>query len=764
MSAGAGVFETTTGRSRWVWLAVDAIALAGFGALLGLVWLPTFGSGWLWVTVLGGTLLGWTIGVLAHRRGLGVGRTAAVTAVAWFALGGMLAMPSTTTAGVFPTGRTLHGLASAPVTAWKSVLQFDPPIGETGNLLCIPLALAIAQGLLACAVSLRSRRPQLAWLPPAAALGFAAWLGTGVGVHPVGVAIGFAVLALVWTTLRLGTLRGLLVRQGGRHSLLSPLMALLVLGLAGAGTWWLAPALEPDRQPATLRDAVSQPLDLRHEPSPLQAFRANLADDRRDTTLFTIAGDLPAGAIIRLATLDEWDGLAYQVTNSGDGGAQTGQFRRVGASVEAPDQGTPVDLTITVDQLAGIWLPTVGNTTSVGFLGSRSLDLRESLFHNRATGTALTTAALQPGDAYRFTGRVVARPSDEKIQAAAPGTAALPAPRQVPDTVGDVARVMRGTATGGDAALKIEKALREGYFSHGLPDQTPSAPGHSAARIQALLQRNQLDPPSMIGDDEQYAVAMALLALDSGVPSRVVYGYRSPGTGGGAVTGAQVGAWTECQLADLGWVAFDPTPPRDRTLDKIPPDNPPAPNKRVDAPPPRAEPPQAPPLDNTLPAEDSKAPRKGIQVPWAALGRWTLTLGIPVVFVLAPLVAVLLAKRRRRRRRLGADLAANRVAGAWAEVVDTARDLGARPSPAATRSEQAEQLVLDHPELARATDPIGLAKAVDHGVFRPEPVSAEEADEVWQGAGGLISSWRQQLPAWRWLRSRFSTRSLRRYR
>ena len=55
----------------------------------------------------------------------------------------------------------------------------------------------------------------------------------------------------------------------------------------------------------------------------------------------------------------------------------------------------------------------------------------------------------------------------------------------------------------------------------------------------------------MVGNDEQYAAWMALLANRIGVPARVVFGAVVPD--GGTVTGADVHAWVELQVADGSW-------------------------------------------------------------------------------------------------------------------------------------------------------------------------------------------------------------------
>ena len=55
----------------------------------------------------------------------------------------------------------------------------------------------------------------------------------------------------------------------------------------------------------------------------------------------------------------------------------------------------------------------------------------------------------------------------------------------------------------------------------------------------------------MVGNDEQYAAVMALLAGEVGVPARVVLGAEVPE--GGVVTGKDVSAWVELRAADGSW-------------------------------------------------------------------------------------------------------------------------------------------------------------------------------------------------------------------
>lgn len=68
-----------------------------------------------------------------------------------------------------------------------------------------------------------------------------------------------------------------------------------------------------------------------------------------------------------------------------------------------------------------------------------------------------------------------------------------------------------------------------------------------------------------VGHCEYFASALALLARASGIPARVVSGYRvhesNPLGGYGVVRARDAHAWVEAWVDGEGWVTFDPTPP-----------------------------------------------------------------------------------------------------------------------------------------------------------------------------------------------------------
>ena len=63
--------------------------------------------------------------------------------------------------------------------------------------------------------------------------------------------------------------------------------------------------------------------------------------------------------------------------------------------------------------------------------------------------------------------------------------------------------------------------IRDSYYSDGSTSASPA--GHTSARIASLLTQ-----PALVGDEEQYAVTMALMARELGLPARVVLGFVPP--------------------------------------------------------------------------------------------------------------------------------------------------------------------------------------------------------------------------------------------
>ncbi|MGV8846961.1 transglutaminaseTgpA domain-containing protein [Tessaracoccus sp.] len=742
---------------RWQWVAVDAVAWLSLLTLVAVAFLPTYGTWWVIVTVLGAGLLGLGLGFVSALRQWSAGQVLAAAVASWFLLGTLLVMPSAGIIGVIPTGRSLWGLLTGPVTAWRDMLTLQPPIGETGNLLAVPALVALMAGLLGALISLRTRRPVLAWVPAAAAWVIAIALGASVAMMPVLSGAAFFSVVLLWTSQRRSRVSAVLVQKTSRPRLVRGGMALLALVVAGSLSVTVAPMLAPTVPRTTARQAVEPPIDIEEFTSPLQAFRSNVTRDA-DTLLLEVEG-VSSDQVIRIATLDQYDGISFNVATTSDTIVAESTFSRVGEWIADDTEGVEEKARATIQGYDGVWVPTVGRTTQIRFAGPRSTALAERFFYNRTSGTGITLAGLQRGDSYELSTITTPRPPDGEIAVSAAGGEAMPKDVAVPDMLRNMAHDWVGSeSTAGAQALALEARFQTGWFSHGQPEEVRSVSGHSGARLITLLS----DPERMVGDGEQYATAMVLMARELGIPARVIYGYRPNGTA--SITGADVGAWAELQFADLGWVLFHPTPPMDRVLDEDRAPEPQTPQPHIENPPPPAQEPDNPPPDDELPIDPGEPPAQPNEIDWATIGVWMALGGIPLLTIVVPLSLVLGLKMRRRARRRNHPETANRVAGAWSEIVDRACDLGRSPSPAATRSEQAEQLVVDFSRIRPRADPLAMSRQADWLVFAPEEPSAEAATRYWLDSRDIDHGLRRSVSRPRWWFAWLSTKSFRKLR
>ena len=230
----------------------------------------------------------------------------------------------------------------------------------------------------------------------------------------------------------------------------------------------------------------------------------------------------------------------------------------------------------------------------------------------------------------------------------------------------------------------------EGYYSDG--SDSMARPGHRTARIDELLEPNYY----MVGDDEQYAVAMALMARQAGYPARVVLGFYPEHYSKGTleVKGTMAHAWVEVNF-DGDWVAFDPTPPRDK----------PKPRPQVlQAPPPPQE--QA---DLTPDVSDDRDTKKKHGFDWA---HYLLLVGQGLgvaALVSSPFALILALKAVRGRRRRNRDELGSAL-GAWAELEDWMRDYGIKLPANATRTQMARYLDIALADYDAAAAQVAQAK------------------------------------------------------
>ncbi|MGH3690168.1 MAG: transglutaminaseTgpA domain-containing protein [Microbacterium sp.] len=742
---------------RWI-LDLGATALLVVTALIGF-W-PTFAGPSFLPAVVGGILIGLAIAAVATWRRWGILIITALTVAAYFVFGGALALPHTAILGFVPTLETLQKLALGTVTAWKQMLTTVAPVAAADGHLIVPFLLALAVTTLTASLALRLSQVAWALIPAGVLLMLVIALGTPEPAFPLVQGLVFAVVSMSWLALRqlwapqntavsvseVDPSRAAHMRT---RRLLAGVAVLAIAGGAGVATSAVATPAQPRH---VFRDVIIPPFDIRDYPSPLQAFRKNVRDEA-DKTLFTVQG-LPKGARVRTAVMDQFDGMVYNVT---DGGATSSSaFTPLRSNMSPDAAGVPVTLNIAIDAYRGVWVPTAGELSEISFSGDDAEQLRRSTYVNTATGTAVATTKLTKGDEYTVDAVMPNVPDDEQLAEVGFGKVSMPKPSNVPE---ELTALAAETVSGAETPIEQVRALenllsKDGFFSHGLEGEVISRAGHTAERISTLVGGEQ-----MIGDDEQYAVAMALLAGQIGIPARVVMGYypdeEQAGDAVFAATGDNVHAWVEVNFEGIGWVAFNPTPPEDQ----VPNDQNTKP--RVDPkpqvlqpPPPPQEPVDLPPtLPDDREGEDETLNIAGIIGAILAIGGISLAV---IALLASPFIVIGAWKAAKRRSRRAAARTADRISGGWDELTDRAVDYGARLTPGGTRTEEAAVVAsaLTVPQVT------ALAERADADVFGPAEPSPQDVESFWREVDVIVGGLGEDAGFWKRIKARLSVRSL----
>jgi hypothetical protein len=725
------------------------------------------------------TLVATAIAALAWARRWGGWRVAGLLVIAVAVLGVPLAVPSRL--GSLPAfAQGLGDVATGVLLAWKDLVTVDLPVGTYRNLLVPALIVFLVGTCSGLLLAWREGRTAYGAVPVALAMvSFGLFfgrttvsaplaLGPVVISAPVETALGIAGLlsSLLWLAWRsrderMRALRRAAASSGVRFSrkptrvdqrrtaLGAGMLALAVLVVAV-----VVPFAARGAERDVLRAGVGPEVEVAAAVSPLAQYRALFADDRADDVMFSVAasgGALPER--VRLATLDSYDGEIFR--SGGTAALDDARFVRVPSVLDA-GTGRPVDVQVEIGELDGIWMPTAGMLASVDFAGPRAAALADRFYYRAAAGAGVQTSGggLAPGDAYRLTA----------VEPAAPDLASIEAPGGVAGTVAVPESVRTwvsehvSSSDGAGLAALVTLLRERGYLSHALqigeepplwvqalPDYTfqPSASGHSLARIDAMFTRlleRETDPRAAaadnfvaaIGDDEQFATAVALIAHELGFPARVVVGARLsssdpalPTCDAGVCRAQDLAAWTEVQSAAGEWVPIDVTPqyaqsPSLEVTEQRNPENVTEvrPESVEDVVPPDPE-------QEDSGADDRADESEALDLAWL----WPiLRIGgisaLILVLLAGPFALIVAGKAARRRSRRRQGPPAVRIAGGWDEYVDAAVDTGRDASPVLTRSELADVFGTAVGE--------SLATDADRAVFSGSSVSAADAEAFWR--------------------------------
>ncbi|WP_426246196.1 transglutaminaseTgpA domain-containing protein [Nocardioides sp. LHG3406-4] len=712
-------------------VALTSLALSGFAS-------SYTGQGFLVVGIIG-TLLGVLIATAFRAlRWPTVGALLAL-AVVFFLLGGPLCLRSIGDTAYVPGGGTLGELTDQVLFGWKDMLTTLPPVDGTGPLLVLPWTLGLVSGFVgAVLVHVHTKRSWLTALMPvlACALALVAVIALGVR-HPQSLwlqGVGFAALALGWLALR-GRRESATVRGGSRGIgrgiagvALLAVAAVLALPMANA-------AMGSDSDRTVLRSYVEPPFDIGRYPSLLASFRnyvelpASAREERPtnvyDKELFRVTG-AQAGTRVRFATLDRYDGMVWGASNDALPGEAEDSFQRVSSVIDNPVKGEEVKATVTLGEgYRGVWLPVIGALRSMDFESGEPGVKAESFRYNLATSTAVVPSGLHPGDRYSFT--AVTPPDTVTADDSPSSSTALPA-EGTGFLDGPASKWTEEATTPMQRVFAVAEHLKtEGRYSDGVKkSERTYYPGHGIQRLSDGFVNAEV----MVGNDEQYAATMALMANKIGVPARVVMGAVVPE--GGVVTGKDVSAWVELRLADGSWRTL---PTEEFMSDRPPSEQQPQTQEPLSGtvvPPPAPIPPPSDlgeQADSDLRAKMASKSAEKDEKKAGGLPGWIVTVvtyvGLPLLVIALILGSIIGAKALRRRRRRGAASVSTRFVGAWHELVDHARDLGQQVplSRTVTRREQSGAIASE-----RAA---ALAREADSSVWGPAVPAPERAEAYW---------------------------------
>lgn len=675
-------------RLRAVWLPALLVALLVLAAAVSLdAAFQDPVAGWL-VPAAGPALVGLAVAAVVRSLGTRMLRplAAGLLAAVWIwcrqwwsetMLGGLVPQPATVEA---MTGST----EDLRQTIWTEAI----PVASTDALLAGLGAVLALTALVTDAIATGLRSPALAGIPPLTLVGGAAALTTGTTPWPALAGAGAAWLALLAADPGTGT--GVPTNRATRRTthrragwaagwgtVAAAAVGLLALAAAQTGLPLLTTGLAPEG-----RRIVVGPGTGPVNPAADLSQQLRSGSGYAGISYRTEDGQ---GLYLRTAVVDDvmaspWDATPPQY--AGDP-TTTGFYPAAAHLAEAagplagglPPNGQIVSLTL--EGWAGNWAPVPDQTAAVeptvGDWGWQVDPTTSSAYRESNTPVDLTFDA-------------IVLPLELSLEQLAARAGAV-APQGVYNRWG-AAGELEGSAVqelaeeltaGLDNPVEQAVAIQDHLLSDGFTysETAPAEQGYDGSGLELTEQFLAAGAGYCI----HFASAMVMMAQSVDIPARVVVGYApAPATAGEhRVTADRAHAWPELYIDQVGWVPFEPTPSVGRTPSYAQQDT-------------TADP--APSADATEGEDAAPSPSGSAQSPaddaGPETGSGSGTPGaprVPVATVFAVAVAVLLValvlalpawlRHRRRVLRLGS----GSVPQLWAELEDTAVDLGVGRAP-----------------------------------------------------------------------------------
>jgi transglutaminase-like putative cysteine protease len=731
----------------------QALALAGLlaGASLSLSRLYA-GNAWLlptWLTMAA------ALGLAALLRRLGVGQALSLVAmVAGFVVvAGILLFPDTLLL-VVPTGQTLSEMLAAASNGLAAISEQAAPVTVTTEFVLLTCAGAWAVATAADGLAFRARQPLLALVPALGLFVFPAVIRpSSPAWYTTWFLLGAAGMLLFEGRARLATwgrwVSSARSRPGAGWRLpLTPAAQTgrwlaLAAGLCALTLPWLLPGYG---QPGSLDVKQHTGSDTGVAHNPFVSLRTRLTA-QENVPMFRAR--TTQRERWRLMVYDRFDGTKF--APSSDPRANLVDFAGPAPGELDPDlRVTQVTQEVEIQELGSFWLPAATVPVRV--------DAGRPVLANQSFASLTINQRLRRGFSYTVVSQV---PQIEAADLAGPvdyqDYPELQPYIETGSLDAEVRERARAVVDAKDAdtpfeeALAIQDYLRSDEFRYSLNVPALSAGGNQLRRFLTEVRE---------GYCEQFAIAMAVMAREVGIPSRVAVGF----TQGEIVdqTWTQVAthdahAWPELWFPKAGWVPFEPTPRADGTVTlpiyTTPAGRVPGGQDGVTTQPttpggtattnPRTQAPEPLPAGESDPLAGGGADRGLLERPVVRAG-----LALALLVGLVPAVKWgrnLLARRRAARRPRDA------VAESYAELTSWARDAGLGRRGAETPAAYARRLRGDFDADA---DPLveltGLFEWAEYARAEPGPDQADQARQLARSARSSLAGrlgWRRRLVA-----------------
>jgi hypothetical protein len=440
----------------------------------------------------------------------------------------------------------------------------------------------------------------------------------------------------------------------------------------------------------------------------------------KDVPLLDINTDDPNPSYLRIAVLtqftgQEWDTGSRQIISDQTADGIVPLEQGLSNDVPLVSHNYTVQATSDFDSR---WLPTQFPVSDIEAAGdwhwdNTTMDFIAGPGQPSTAGATWTMTGSQP----QLSGYSMSRSLSAPLAIQTEFTAL---PDTLPPYISDLADKVTAKATNRfQQAVLLQRWFRStGHFRYSLH----TAPGDGNNALLTFLTKGK---GGRVGYCEQFASAFAVMARELSIPARVAVGFLQPTqapNGDWIYSAHDLHAWPELYFQGSGWVRFEPTPasraastPRYTRQAISKPGGP----KKSDGPgggrvtsDPTSSKSAHQPHDTT---GSSTSSGSGLHVAWVPL-----LVGLALVAVL---LALGLLPRMVRRSRRGRRLAGG-AEDAWAELRDSAVDLGCGWSPGRSPHDTGHQLVgwfgaePDGPPPVRPARGRGLAPGAEDALAR----------------------------------------------